>query len=334
MQLQRFVTEVFEELGGVVIPVEYALCHVLVPEAYTPYFQNKTELELAFDFEVSQEHPESEFVTFGSFVLEQLLAIVHQNANSTLRFAEIERLELGNPLKKITRYLENEPGKITIVGERPVLGLWAVFQYNITYVADEKTQDSEQIWVNLLTNEICPEMKRKQNWIIYKQESLYTYPIPETVEMSYAFEKATKYVKNKAEQQKNIQSNHTILEKDVERIANYYKELLAENKKRVSRKGLSDDKKKELATKSETITLERDKQLQEIYNKYNAQIEMNIDNGILYFIPLLEYNVEIQFRANIKQKTLFYNPITKDFFKKDTSVSVDAVQTTGSIGNN
>ncbi|MFZ3578033.1 hypothetical protein [Virgibacillus sp. DJP39] len=315
MQLQQFVTGVVEEMGGVVIPVEYALCHVLIPEAYRPYFQNKTELELSFDFEVAQENPNSEFVTFGSFVLEQLLSIVYQKANSTLRFAEVERLDPGKPLKKITQYMEDEPGKVTIGEERPVLGIWAVFQYNITYVADEKTEDTEQVWVNLLTNEISQSMKREQNRIIYNEEPLYTYPIPAAVEMSEAFEQATKHVKEVAEQHRTNQSTERLLEKDVDRITNYYKELLEENKGRANRKGLSEEKKKELADKSETIELERDKQLQEIYHKYNGQIELNIDNGILHFIPLLEYKVEIQFRTDIKKKVLYYNPITKDFFE-------------------
>lgn len=316
MQLQQFVTEVVEGLGGAVIPVEYALCHVLIPEAYKHHFQNKSEIELSFDFEVAQENPESEFVTFGSYILEQLLAIVHQKAGSTLRFAEIDRLELGNPEKKIAKFMEDEPGKITIKDEKPVLGVWAVFQYNVAYVADEKTETSEQVWVNLLTNQICPVMKQEQNRITYNPEPLYNYPIPALATTSAAFEKATGFVKEAAEQEKRDQARTNSLSKDVDRITIYYDELLAENNKRATRKGLSEEKKKEIVMKSETIELERSKQLEEIHNKYNGQIEINIDNGILYFIPLLEYNVEIQFRTDVKEQILFYNPITKQFFKK------------------
>lgn len=114
---------------------------------------------------------------------------------------------------------------------------------------------------------------------------------------------ATKYVQSLVEQQKSEQSNRLILEKDVERITNYYSELLAENEKRSNRKGLSEDKVKEIKTKSEAIKLERDKQLQEIYNKYNGQIELNLENGILYFIPILEYTIEIVFRGRPRNKS-------------------------------
>ncbi|MEN0648361.1 MAG: hypothetical protein WAW77_04635 [Caldibacillus thermoamylovorans] len=316
MQLQQFVTETIEELGGVVIPVEYALCQVLIPKNYASFFQNKTELTLAFDFEVAQENPNAEFVTFGSFFLEQLLTIVHQNATCTLRFAEIERLKLGNPLKKITEFLANRQGKITILEEQPVLGVWAVFGYNVTFVADERIESVEQVWVNLQTNEIDLFMKQEQNRIVYKQTPLYTYPISGSIDILQALNAATKYVQSLVEKQKSEQSNRLILEKDVERITNYYSELLAENEKRSNRKGLSEDKVKEIKTKSEAIKLERDKQLQEIYNKYNGQIELNLDNGILYFIPILEYKIEVVFRGEAKEQKLYYNPVTKSFFSR------------------
>ncbi|MDC3425040.1 hypothetical protein NC797_11040 [Aquibacillus sp. 3ASR75-11] len=132
MELQKFVTKVIEGFGGVVEPVEYALCQVLIPEEYKSYFQNKTELELAFDFEVAQENPQSEFVTFGSFILEQVQTIANQQAISTLRFAEVERQTLANPLKKITHFLQEENGKINILDEINVMGVWAVFQFHIT----------------------------------------------------------------------------------------------------------------------------------------------------------------------------------------------------------
>lgn len=317
MQLQRFVTEVIEELGGAVIPVEYALCDVLIPDDYAPYFQNKTELQLSFDFEVAEENPDSEFVTFGSYILEQLLDIVKQQATSTMRFAVVDRLELGNATKKIKEFLKEEQGKVTITKEKPVLGAWVIFQYNIVYVADEKTESSEQVWVNLLNNEISTTMKKEQNRIMYQHKPIYTYPMPTKIDMSRALTKGTAHVKKLTEQQKNKASESIAMEKDIDRITHYYAELVAENDKRINRKGLSEEKKQEYISKSEAIKLERDKQLQEIHNKYNGEIEINIDNGIVYFIPLLAYQVQIAFRSNVSERTLYYNPILKEFFLGD-----------------
>lgn len=315
MQLQQFVTETVENLGGVVMPVEYALCHVLIPEDYASHFQNKTDLKLAFDFEVAQENPDAEFVTFGSYVLEQLLSLVHEKAKTTLRYAAIDRLELGNPQKKIKTFLQNEQGKIIIEAERPVLGVWTVFGYHTALVADEKTETTDQVWVNMLTNEVDTVMKQKQTHIMYQQQASYTYPIPVKLDMERALQEATTHVKHKSEQLKNTQFDERQIAKDIDRINNYYNALVTENDKRANRKGLSETKQQEIHAKTETIKIERDKQLEEIYDKANGDIEISLANAILYFVPLLEYAITHQFRGNQEQLTLFYNPITKDFFR-------------------
>lgn len=67
-----------------------------------------------------------------------------------------------------------------------------------------------------------------------------------------------------------------------------------------------------------------DKQIDEIKKKYHGHTEITLDNGILYFVPMLQYNIEILFRSKRKQQTLYYNPITKQF---DTTTSHHSVVT-------
>lgn len=313
MQLQKFVTDVIEGLGGVVIPVEYALCQVLIPEEYRSFFQGKTALELAFDFEVAQENPQSEFVTFGSYILEQVLIIANQKAVNTLRFAEVERLTLANPIKKITQFLKDENGKVTIIDESIVMGVWAVFQLHIALVSDEKVEKAEQIWVNLITGEISELMNEEQNRIIYKSAAMYHYPIPTNLNMDKAYHTAYQHALASIETQQKQRHQDQQLQKELYRIESYYKELLVENERRAMRKGLKDEKLQEIEEKSKAIELEKDKQVQEMKQKYHAKIEIVLDHGILYFVPLLQFNIDIQFRSEHKERTLYYNPITKQF---------------------
>jgi len=166
----------------------------------------------------------------------------------------------------------------------------------------------------MMTNEISEEMEKEQNRIIYTHEPLYSYPVPVTIDISSSLEKSTAYVQEHAKEQKNkILKTHTI-QKDIDRITQYYSDLLTENEKKQNRKGITEKKIQDLNSKKETIKLEKDKQLQEIYSKHKGQIEINLDNGILYFIPLLEFQLEIKFREDTKEKIVYYNPITKNFF--------------------
>jgi hypothetical protein len=311
MQLQKFVTDVIEGIGGVIVPVEYALCQALIPEEYKSYFQNKTEVELSFDFEVAQENPDSEFVTFGSYLLEQVLAIANQKAVATLRFAEVERLTVADPAKKIKEILKDKHGKFIITEEKPVLGVWAVFQFQIAFVSDEKVEKANQVWINLLTGKVSETMKHEQNRIVYQEEPLYAYPVPVAINLVDGFKKAYQQAKCEAESENKLRLQDKQMQKDLERIHSYYQELLVENSKKANRKGISLEKKNELLDKAKAIELEMDKQILEITDKYNGKTEIALDHGLLYFIPLLQYKVEIQHRLDKQDLTMYYNPITK-----------------------
>ncbi|MDC3418572.1 hypothetical protein [Aquibacillus salsiterrae] len=312
MQLQSFVTKIIEGIGGVVDPVEYALCQVLIPEEYKGFFQNKTELELAFDFEVAQENPQSEFVTFGSFILEQVLYLANQQAVSTVRFAEVERHTLAHPVKKMTDSLDIN-GKIAILDERHVMGAWAVFQFHTAFISDEKEEDVIQVWVNLITGDISETMKDAQMNIMYQTEPLYNYPMPVDLHFDKAYELAFAHVEAIANEQQLIRKQDPQLQQDIDRIESYYMELGRENNKKASRKGLSEDKKREIMSKTEAILIEKDKQVEEIKKKYHGHTEIELDHGIVYVVPLLQYLIEVTFRSERKQHVLYYNPITMQF---------------------
>lgn len=311
--LQRFVKEVIESFGGLVEPVEYALCNVLIPEDYKSYFQNRTELVLAFDFEVAQENPDAEFVTFGSHVLDQVQAIVHEQAISTIRFAEIDRIELANPLKKMDDFYQNEHGKINILKEAKVLGAWAAFQFRLSLISDEKVEKTAQVWINLMTGALAERMQQLQLSIMYTDKPPYTLPTPKQIPIDKGFDKAFTYIKAQTQAELEQRQQDPQLQKDINRIQSYYEELIHENNRKAMRSNVTAKKKQEINTKSEAITIEMQKQLAEIKQKYHGHIDISLDHSIIYFIPMLAYQVEIDQRANKKHKTVYYNLITKEF---------------------
>src|SRR5699024_4279875 len=116
----------------------------------------------------------------------QLLTIIQKKAKTARRYVDIDRLELGNSEQKIATFLDAR-GQLTIETERPVLGVWAVFHYYIAFVTDEKTEQKNQVWVNLLTNDIDHAMNAEQNQIMYSEKAPYHYPIPCSLDMDDAF---------------------------------------------------------------------------------------------------------------------------------------------------
>jgi hypothetical protein len=313
LKLQNFVTDVIEALGGVVIPVEYALCQVIVPDEFKDIFQGRTELDLAFDFEVAEENPQAEFVTFGSYLYEQIMALANMKAVSTLRFVEIDRLSLAHPLQKIQRFMQHPFGKITLLEERNVIGVWAVFIFKVSYTAEEKEEESREIWINLSSGMMCEEMQQNQHRIAYRNQPVYAYPLASEFSITSALMEAYPIVKEQAEASRKQRVDSSELVREIRRIEDYYADLAGEMMKRNERKSLTDQKKEEYKAKLQSIEREKEKQLREIENKYNVYTEVSLDHTMLYFVPQIAFSVQINFRSEQKVTILHYNPVLKRF---------------------
>lgn len=317
MKLQKFVTDVIEALGGIVIPLEYALCQVVVPDEHRGLFQGRTELELAFDLEVAEEHPQAEFVTFGSYVFEQLIALVQRQAIGTVRFADIDPPALSGALDKIRRFLDKEQGSFALNGERTVIGMWAAFAFRVASVSDEKEEQFRQVWVDLSRGDVCEDMMRHHHLIPYVDRPKLAAPVACRTDLASALKAAYDEAKRQAGGDGRQRVRKEELNREIRRIADYYEELKRETIKRSERKGLSEQKKQELLDKVGAIELERQKQLLEIENKYAVRTEAYLDYGVLVMVPVLEYAVSIRQRQAQKEVTVHYNPVTKKFSVAD-----------------
>lgn len=313
MDLQNFVTEVIETMGGAVVPLEYALCHVLIPDSFSEIFHGKSEVTLAFDFEVAQENPESEFITFGSNTLDNIIDIVDKNAISTIRFGVIDRLSLSNPEEKISKFLNaRNRNDIKITAERPIMGIWAVFSFRISYTSDMQVNEIQDIWVDLLTGKVSPNMKKNEVSVFYEMNSLYNYPIPVLIDIHAAFSTAYRHVVSESEKNKESKMRRQEFQNEIDRIRVYYTDLENENLKRMLRKGTTDEKKQELISKGAALELEKEKQQLELEDKYRIKVDISLCNGIIYAIPQLEYHVLVSFRNLEDEKVIYYNPVLKE----------------------
>lgn len=265
-------------MGGIVIQTEYALCEVIIPEEWNEIFQGRTECLLAFDYEVAEENPGAEFVTFGSYIFEQLLAFVEEHALSGIRFVDIESRPLLDPMKKIQRFLNNENSRIKLLNEQNATAMWAVFTFRVGYVSDEKEEEYQQVWFDLSRNEIDEEMQQQQDFIPYTEKPVVEYAAcVNNPDLTTAFLSSYQHIQQSAEQGRKQRMRQDELEKEIQRISDYYDDLIEESIKRSERKGMDGEKKKEIADKISIIQKEKDKQLREINHKYTVRVEAGVD---------------------------------------------------------
>jgi len=315
MKLQNFVIEVIETIGGVVELLEYALCYAMIPEEYSYTFNGKTEILLAFDFEVAQENSESEFVTFGSFILDQIMNIASKKAISTVRYVIADNISLSNAEEKIKRHLNIERGIMKILAEQEVMGRWICFNYRVGYTADERVEELRDVWINLQNGEVDNEIRDNKSGLFIENNLQYIYKLPSQIDTITAFEKASKEINIVAKESSSKIINRLEFNGEIIRIEEYYDELEKENLKLMQRKGITPKRKTELLEKCESYKLEREKQKSEMKNKYTVDIDISLDYGIVYIIPLIEYEVQVILRGTEDIKKLYYNPVLKCFWE-------------------
>ncbi|GBF73558.1 hypothetical protein PA598K_01857 [Paenibacillus sp. 598K] len=312
MRLQQFVMDAIEAMGGVVVQTEYALCEVMLPEQRRGILQGRGEGVLAFDYEVAEEHPEAEFVTFGSYLFEQLIAAVQTMAVSGVRYADVERWQVQDPLAKLRKRLP-EQGQYTLISEREALAAWAVYAYRVAYVADDREEVYEQLWVDMATGAVDEEMAIAAQQLPYRSEPSTQLPLADALPLTESFLRGYRYMRERAEREGSRRTAGLQLDREIARINDYYDALIQENAKRSQRKGLSEAKLAELATKEAAIRLEHEKQLRDIESKYTVRAELALDYGLLYYVPVTEYTVSREYRKQTELYRLRYNPILKTF---------------------
>lgn len=316
MEHQKFVTAVIQALGGIVEPIEYGLCQVLIPNEYISYFSGKSEMLLSFDYEVASENEDSEFVTFGSFILDQVIELATKIPKSMIRYINVDKLAVYRPEEKIKNYLgqEYERAKISILDEKSVYGIWCLFLFRMVYTSDERIEQTKEIWINMVNGKNDEDMAKSNANLFYEEKSTEKLPICCEMNFQNAFEIGYKYAKTESTNIANSMTKEVELNKEIERIKGYYEQLVLENKKAMKRKNISEEHLKKLIEKEKIMKLEQEKQIYEMKNKLKYQLNIWLDQGITYFVPLIAYHIEIEHQREKKEKIIYYNTVTKKFF--------------------
>ncbi|MDR2649125.1 MAG: hypothetical protein LBB94_05335 [Clostridiales bacterium] len=311
MNLQQFVTDAIETMGGIVEPLEYALCLVLLPDEYASRFQERTELTLAFDYEVAEEHGNAEFVTFGSRILDEFIDIAAGVPMSTARYVLVDRLDVIDAEEKIRNLMDGR-FIVAIRSKRPIMGIWGFFLFVARCIADESFEETYKVWVNLTTGEVDETMS--DAILFYETRPSAEYPYANEADFLSAYQIAYDCISDKSERDAVLRVDPKHAKQEMERVKYYYQELLEENERRMNRKGVSDERVEELGYKRAALEIERDRQLIEIRENLSPKPQLTLLQGISYHIPLLEITCLLTHRTYREEKTYYYEPIQKRFF--------------------
>ena len=311
MDIANLTAGIIETMGGAIEFSEYALAQVLLPEKYKERFQNRTELLLAFDYEVAEENPNSDFVTFGSEVLETLLDIALKEPMSDVRYAIVDRVEVVNPEKRIQLFLDGR-FDINVLSQRPVMAIWAVFVFRAHFTSSESFEEERHIWVNMLNNTIDTTLA--DHSLFFERTLNNFYPYTEICTFYNAYSTAKAHMDAIAETIAGASIPAQQIEQETQRLTSYYEDLIKENDRRLLRKGTTPEHMDDIAKKSAAFQLERERQIAEIKDNLIPKASTHLAHGITVHIPVIELICTVADRQGKEERTFYYECLTKSIF--------------------
>ena len=304
--------KIIDAMGGVLEFTEYALAHVLLPESYMRRFNGRTELTLAFDYEVAEEHPEADFVTFGSEIMETLLDLALNAPLADTRFIIVDRFGISDAKEKIENALRGKYS-VEIQSQQNVTGIWGVFVFRVQFLSSESFEEEHRIWVNMLTGEV--DMEFAAIPVFFDREPNTDYPYAPAGKLSDAYARARSHMELVAEKSAKSLIDGAVIAHEKERLQYYYDDLIEENMRRLTRKGITPEHSMDVMSKNDALKIEMARQINEIQENLTPRHSVGLAHSISAHIPLIELQCRVSDRTISERRTFYYECLTKRFFE-------------------
>lgn len=308
-QLIDTVAEVLE-LSGAAVERNGEYLEALVPESVSKVLHTPELARLYFNAEHSQ--PDGELVTFQSDFVDRLFVLMQGTGNyahvtlrdlylkqSTKSAAE-QRFQvlngLGHALDAIERILS-----------------YAQFNFRYTAVSDEKKEGLVSVIVNEQTLAEVSDMAAHLGWVESAETAHHADLPAQPFQAIYAAACRSTETVIRRELAEFHKSLNRRLQRDLDRLTEYYDSLAAEIRRKIARRGLEGKEREDEESRLRATALELERKISDQREKYAMKINVEPVNLMRLFMPVMAVNYEVRFRKAVREIPLVWNPLTKDF---------------------
>ncbi|MBI4786053.1 MAG: hypothetical protein HY782_03280 [Chloroflexi bacterium] len=281
--LEDFLIEYVDTVGGLADEIEPQVYDVLLPDADAPQ-------RLAFDPDALPEHPSAQLLTFGSALLDELLARAQARGRIGWAFLDDAHLAPHALAQRVTHDLAL-PDAVTLRIEtmRPLYVTHSLFWFEVTYLSDEKEQALYPLAVDryygrevryldaLLDGERLSETRR---WAFADAASL-------PLDRAYLAAREAVVRTARAQVHTRQQEIQQRLVEQTERMQRYYADVRAELAERIEKARARGDETASLALRQDALNREEALRLDELARKAQVRVQLRLVNLLHVKIPRL-----------------------------------------------
>jgi len=333
--LADFVLNAFQQENAIVDPPAYGVHEVLLPDEAAHRWGVPPFLRLTFgdtplpDPLLRTEAQEVIRLGYGHPLVETLAEELR--ARSACAVAHINNVRLDKyGLVQLARQSTSLPNaRLTAVPrqvERPALSHYAVFNYQVALITDEKRERLVPVMMDLQAGHAVADRAQLETVMLLESQTAFAElppapvrwmetpppgdgPLTEPV-LSALLERATDAALDEIaaplERLKRRAARH--LDLDRVRLTEYYDGLAHDLDHRIARAS-DDDRRKSLEAKLAAVEAEREAKLADVEAKYHLRIEMVLVNLMVITQPKVLLPIQVSDRRTKIERTVVWDPL-------------------------
>jgi len=315
--IQDFVVRTLESFGALVEQKGYALVEALIPDCLAEKFNGKNLLDLAFDYEVARENPGSRFVTFGSFILDKVTELALSKGRVVECFIPVEKLDISPRIREMVQeaiyFTKCRP---------PRLKSWVAyehcyyrFNFHAIYHCDENQEEILPVLVDMSTGRQDDEVQQlldEMEKVLPAEKRQYILPQAPAISESDAYALACAAAKSRiGEATERINLAQAVLKnREMARVARFYEDTIKELEKKLSK--TQDEKRADRIKKQiEAARSDKNRRCRDVEEKYSVDAVVSLDSMVMYRLPKLHLNLEIQQKDEFFNFEVIYNTLSR-----------------------
>ncbi len=303
------VAEVLQ-LSGAAVEKNGEYLEALVPEDVAKIIHTPELAKLYFNPEQAQK--DGELVTFQSDFVDRLFVLMQGTGNYAHVALQDLYLKQGTKAAAEQRFAAlNGLGRALDASERHLS--YAQLNFKYAAVSDEKKEGVVSVIINEHTLAEVSDMAAQLAWVKSAETTKYVELPPQPFHAIYAAACRSAESAIRRELAEFHRSLNRRLQRDIDRLTEYYESLIAEIRRKIARRGLEGKEREDDEARIRATELERERKIADQREKYAMKVSVEPVNLMRLFVPVMVVNFEVRFRKAAREIPLVWNPLTKDF---------------------
>lgn len=309
--LKTFVREVLEGEGALVEESGPDVMGVLVPPDLAQRLECPTFLEISFS--ADQRREERLFLTYGSSLLDSLLALARDRGRSarfSLEHLYLKRDGIEQEVRKCFSFqnCRTQPGV-----KQEQYNSYIVFNMKYVALSDERMEGLLEIPVNRSSLAVLPGLLTAIHWQLLErsdrspQENLPGRPMDEVYRAACQY--ARPCVRDRLQEFEKSMKRR--LGRDASRLQEYYTDIIREVRVRVAKRGITGEERESELSKATAAAEELKRKLEDLRVKYSISVKVCLVNACRIDLPVVSAPYLLERRDRRREVAFFWNPVLK-----------------------